>query len=324
ALALLFFWTHKMSAPLPESPKSFHFKFETLKGYFAQSEDETDDSQFDFLKEGFGLLNRVYDTDDDDEKEQGQWPRFEKFVRNLNERSGEGESIKVLFLGRHGQGWHNVAESKYGTKNWDCYYSMLDGADGMTWSDAVLTEVGQGQAKDVHGLWQKLLPEGIPAPETYYVSPLTRTIQTADLSFKGLALPDDKLYRPYIKELLREALGVHTCDRRSTASHILKEFPHITLEPNFSEPDVLWQANYREPRAARRYRLAQLLDDIFANDDNVFLSLTSHSGAIRSILTAFGHRDFALQTGGVIPVLVKARRVEGERKKPPKEPSEAP
>lgn len=117
---------------------------------------------------------------------------------------------------------------------------------------------------------------------------------------------------------------MHTCDRRSTASHIVKAFPHITLEPNFSEPDVLWKADYREPRSARRYRLSQLLDDIFANDDGVFLSLTSHSGAIRSILAAIGHRTFALQTGGVIPVLVRARRVEGQRSKPPKEPSDAP
>jgi hypothetical protein len=33
---------------------------------------------------------------------------------------------------------------------------------------------------------------------------------------------------------------------------------------------------------------------------------------------------FALQTGSVIPVLVRAKRVEGERVKPPKEPSEGP
>jgi len=75
---------------------------------------------------------------------------------------------------------------------------------------------------------------------------------------------------------------------------------------------------------ARRYRLAQFLDDVFANDEGVFLSLTSHSGAIRSILAAVGHRWFALETGGVIPVLVRASRVEGERKPPPKEPSEGP
>ena len=82
-----------------------------------------------------------------------------------------------------------------------CYWSLLDGADGITWSDANLTEVGQGQAKDVHELWKSLLPNGIPAPETYYVSPLTRAIETADLSFQGLELPEDKPYDPIGKEV---------------------------------------------------------------------------------------------------------------------------
>jgi hypothetical protein len=69
---------------------------------------------------------------------------------------------------------------------------------------------------------------------------------------------------------------------------------------------------------------SRLLDDVFANDEGVFLSLTSHSGAIASVLEAVEHRAFALQTGGVIPVLVRARRVEGQRIKPPREPSEGP
>lgn len=117
---------------------------------------------------------------------------------------------------------------------------------------------------------------------------------------------------------------MHTCDRRNTASHIQQTFPHVKLEPGFSEEDPLWTADYREPRSARKYRLSQLLDDIFAHDPGMFLSLTSHSGAIGSILEAIGHRKFALQTGGVIPVLVKAKKVHGERIKPPHEPSEGP
>lgn len=180
-------------------------------------------------------MKRRYDTDEDQaEKELGQWARFEKYVRKLNDDAGEGESVKVLFLGRHGQGWHNVAESKYGTKNWDvrcdyllvlgqadsiqCYYSMLDGADGIVWSDAVLTDVGQGQARDVNGLWKEQLRKGMPAPETYYVSPLTRTMETADLSFKGLELPQDKPYRPYIKEVE----VIH--QRRGKATDLLHSF----------------------------------------------------------------------------------------------------
>jgi broad specificity phosphatase PhoE len=273
-------------------------------------------------KQNFGLIDRAYDTDTDGDAKP--WERFERYARHLNSQASPGTSYKVLFLGRHGQGWHNVAESKYGTKAWDCYWALLDGADGITWSDANLTSLGQQQARDANALWKEKLPEGIPPPETYYVSPLTRTIQTADLSFEGLDLPGDKPYKPLIKELLREALGVHTCDRRATASHIKETFPHVTLEPGFSEADLLWEADYREPRGPRKYRLAQLLDDVFAHDDGVFLSFTSHSGAIVSILQAIDHRLFALETGGVIPVFVKAEKVSGERVKPPKEPSSAP
>lgn len=49
--AFYFFATQdKMSASAPDSPESFHYEFETLKGYFAQSEDSTDDSKFDFVR----------------------------------------------------------------------------------------------------------------------------------------------------------------------------------------------------------------------------------------------------------------------------------
>ncbi|KAF2871642.1 phosphoglycerate mutase [Massariosphaeria phaeospora] len=287
--------------PIPEPDRAFHFKYSTVAGYFQQSDDSTDSDTFDFTKENFGLVDRKYETDDDDkDKDKTQWQRFETYVRHLNAHSAEDVQYKVLFLGRHGQGWHNVAEAKYGMKAWDSYYSMLDGADGMTWSDAKLTPTGQQQAKDVHALWQRLLPSGIPAPETYYVSPLTRTLETADLSFAGLDLPADKPYKPIVKELLREALGIHTCDRRSPASTILTAFPHVTLEAGFSDADTLWRPDYREPRSARKYRLQQLLDDVFGSDSDpgVFLALTSHSGAIASVLEAVGHRAFGLRTGG--------------------------
>ncbi|KAF2732287.1 phosphoglycerate mutase-like protein [Polyplosphaeria fusca] len=305
--------------------EAFHFKYSIVKGYFKQSEEDTDSSKFDFRKENFGLIDRKYETDGSaNEDEKGQWQRFEKFARHLNKMSKQDEQYKVLFLGRHGQGIHNVAESKYGTPAWDCYWSMLEGADGMTWADAHLTETGEDQARDVHKLYSSLLPEGIPPPERYYVSPLSRAIQTANLGFQDLDLPEDKPYAPIAKELLRETLGVHTCDRRSTASQIRDMFPHVELEPGFAEEDRLYEEDYREPPSARKYRLELLLDDVFTNDGGVFLSLTSHSGAITSILEAFGHRKFGLQTGGVIPTLVRAEKVQGRREKPPHEPSDGP
>lgn len=161
-------------------------------------------------------------------------------------------------------------------------------------------------------------------PETYYVSPLTRTIETADLSFQGLHLPRGSEYKPYVVELCREALGVHTCDRRSAQSHLQSTFPHLTFEPSFSEPDLLWEKNYREPPSARHYRLARFLDNVWARDANTWISVTSHSGAIASVLEVLGHRKWALETGGVVPVVVRAEKVEGRRERPAREPSDAP
>ncbi len=49
-----------------------------------------------------------------------------------------------------------------------------------------------------------------------------------------------------------------------------------------------------------------LLDDIFENDKNRYVSLTTHSGSIASILRVLGHRPYRLPTGAILPVLVKA------------------
>lgn len=103
-------------------------------------------------------------------------------------------------------------------------------------------------------------------------------------------------------------MGEHTCDRRSTKSAIAADFPRYQFEPRFTEEDGLWDPKVRESDEHRDRRLRELLNDIFATDENVFLSLTAHSGAITSILQVVGHRKFPLATGAVIPVLVKAEK----------------
>jgi hypothetical protein len=103
-------------------------------------------------------------------------------------------------------------------------------------------------------------------------------------------------------------MGEHTCDRRSTKSAIAVDFPRYRFEPGFAEEDELWDPKVRESDEHRDRRLRDLLDDIFATDENVFLSLTAHSGAITSILAVIGHRKFPLATGAVIPVVVKAEK----------------
>lgn len=68
-----------------------------------------------------GLINRTYDTDAafDPYGQKTDWERFAYYVKNLNERSDAGTQYKVLYLGRHGEGYHNAAQAYYGSECWD-------------------------------------------------------------------------------------------------------------------------------------------------------------------------------------------------------------
>ncbi|KAJ6096324.1 hypothetical protein N7486_007070 [Penicillium sp. IBT 16267x] len=281
---------------------SAHFKFSTVPGFFLQDEPDTDPANFDYVESNFGLILHG------EAPLHTQWQKFIQSINELNSLGGESVQYKVLFLGRHGEGVHNVAERRYGKEAWDSYWSLLDGDEYGNWVDARLTELGRSQARTANDTWRTQFVKGIPAPQSYYVSPLHRACETAEITFKGLDMPLTDPFRPVIKELLRETLGEHTCDLRSKASEIRAEFPEYQFEPGFSEEDQLWDAHKRETNEERNERLAKLLDDIFASDENVILSLTAHSGAISSILEIIGHRAFPLQTGAVIPVVVQAER----------------
>ncbi|KAL9028267.1 MAG: hypothetical protein Q9196_003340 [Gyalolechia fulgens] len=264
------------------------------------------------MSENFGLVNRNDSSDivPEETTSRSQWQRFEREVKRLNAEAEEGVRYKVLYLGRHGQGVHNVAERRYGREEWDRYYASLEGDSDGCWSDAHLTQTGIQQALAVNAFWKRQIAEAkTPAPERYYSSPLYRCLQTANLTFTGLDLPPDRPYDPVVKELLREANGVHTCDRRSSLSSLRSSFPNFSFEPGFHEDDGLWSASHRETDEELDARMEELLDDVFGKDGSTFLSFTSHSGAICSLLRVLGHREFRLVTGGVIPVLVKAKSV---------------
>jgi broad specificity phosphatase PhoE len=187
------------------------------------------------------------------------------------------------------------------------------------WADAHLTSIGQTQAAEAHDTWVKTIKEqGIQSPESFYVSPLDRAIETCDITFDGIS--DFKGVKRTVKEMLREGNGVHTCDRRSTRSYIAKRWPRYNIEDGFSEEDKLWTPDLRESISALEHRLRELLDDVFEHDDNTWISMTAHSGTIMAILSVVGHRRFPLQTGGVIPVLVKVEKKKGERKEGDLEP----
>ncbi|TVY65628.1 putative phosphoglycerate mutase [Lachnellula suecica] len=287
-----------------ESPKPTpeHLEYSTVTGYFQQDDPTTDDHGFDYTTTNFGLIDRAYDADAESDKgRKTQWERFENEVARLNHESGPRTQYKVLYMGRHGEGYHN------------CYWSLKDGNGTIKWSDALLTSSGIAQAEKANTFWRsQISTQKIPTPESYYTSPLLRCLATANITFSGLELPKDRPFVPMIKELFREALGVHTCDRRSSKAVIHEHYPNWPFETNFEEDDPLWDAELRETNEAMDIRLKEALDDVFTNDKNTYLSISSHSGAIGSILRVLGHRNFGLGTGQVIPVLVKAEWVSGD------------
>jgi len=104
------------------------------------------------------------------------------------------------------------------------------------------------------------------------------------VTFSGLDLPDQHPFIPQVKEFFREVIGVHTCDRRSSKTYIHENYPTFTFEDGFPEDDPLWDPVVRESDEAQDKRSKEVLDDVFRNDKNTYLSITSHSGEIASIL----------------------------------------
>jgi len=295
-------------------PEPSYLKYSTVTGYFLQDEPSTDPKTFDFTTTNFGLIDRSYpsDTSLNSDTKIPQWQKFAHHIAQLNSQSPPLTTYKVLYLGRHGQGYHNVAESFYGTHAWDCYWSLQPGNSTLTWSDALLTPLGEAQALKVNAFWRFMISEqNIPCPEAYYTSPLLRCLATARLTFSGLELPEDRPFRPLIKEKFREANGVHTCDRRSSKSIIQAKYPNWKVEDGFTETDLLWDPVLRESDLAQDQRAKEVFDEVFETEMKTWISISSHSGQIAAALRVLDHRPFGLWTGQVIPVLVKIERVVG-------------
>jgi len=91
-------------------------KLTNIPGFFAQDLDETDPASFDYvlplryslqvpmltytlfpqITSNFGLL-------------ESSWGKFRGAIDALNCDAPEGTNYRVLYLARHGQGYHNVA-----------------------------------------------------------------------------------------------------------------------------------------------------------------------------------------------------------------------
>ncbi|EJU02987.1 phosphoglycerate mutase-like protein [Dacryopinax primogenitus] len=241
-----------------------------------------------------------------------RWEEFKTRVQALHEdRKRKNGLVKVLYVGRHGQGWHNVALAKYGRELWDGKWAALEGDGEIVWGpDPELTPQGIQEAKNVNSAWAKELPEGMPLPQRWFASPFQRASNTLRITFDG-HVEDPK---PLIIEVrfqlslpeLREMIGMHTCDKRSPKRTIAERFPTFDFEEGFAEEDELWLTHQRETEEEMIIRAARGLDKIMelTDADDVYISISAHTGIARALMAAVGHRRYDLPTGGVLPMVV--------------------
>ncbi|KAK4633966.1 putative phosphoglycerate mutase [Fulvia fulva] len=300
--------TGATAASLKTSDSAGYINYTTITGSFLQDEPTTNASTFNYTLSNFGLIDRSYPATEGLTANLTQWQKFERQVDALNAAAPLNTVYKVLFMGRHGQGYHNAAESYYRTPAWNCYWAQLKGNATPHWEDAQLTSDGILQAQIAHNFWKhEIEVQKIPYPQSYYTSPLSRCLATANLTFAGLDLPVYYSFVPTVEELLREGISIHTCDHRSNRTYIEATYPDFEIEQGLNEYDELWNGVTAEPDSAHEKRMLTLLDGVFTNDDHTWISLTSHSGTIGTILDVIGHQSFSLATGSVIPVLVEAK-----------------
>jgi len=269
--------------------------YETIRGFFVQDA-LTTSTDIGPTPDYFGLVSK-------------SWTQFVDAIDELHAKRSDLVSYKVLFLGRHGEGTHNFAINKHGMKEWEETWAVKTGDGELTWGpDPRLTPIGEEQARSAHTAWEREILRGLPVPQRFYCSPLTRAISTLQLTFEGI-LPSD--LKPIILENCREHNGTHFCDKRRPKSEVQSEFPNVFFEEGFEEEDVTWTSEERETRENMEKRAKLVLDRIFQDDhDDTYISITSHSGWIKSVLHVLGRGDYDIPTGGLVAVVVKGTVTE--------------
>lgn len=265
--------------------------YEMVTGLFKQTDITTNDTTFDIIEENFGLKPGI------------NWNTVMNYLQAESKSHSRKAVYKLFFLARHGEGYHNIAPGLYNSTDWTCKYQMEFGNKDIEWYDATLTSKGKEQILQLSEFWEDQLNEHqAPEPQSYYVSPLRRTLQTFDLTWNNIIKSNTV---PVIKEFARETYGIGTESRRHSKQYIAENWPGMAFEWGFKERDELWESDYYETHQHRDFRARMLLNEIFANDSNTVISLTAHRGIIKSILKVIKHRKWNLKTGEVIPVLIK-------------------
>jgi len=152
-----------------------------------------------------------------------------------------------------------------------------------------LTKIGCQEARYANSAWKDQISKyGIlksgAMPQHFYSSPFTRAATTLYLTWNDIVLNLSNPPRPLVCERFRETIGLVTCDMRGKRSVLEKRYPMFDYEESLTEEDEIWTKDLRESYEARDDRLRGALDELFLMDGATWISITAHSGCIRSMV----------------------------------------
>ncbi|RXK36784.1 hypothetical protein M231_05945 [Tremella mesenterica] len=299
------------------------YQYQYLEGLFTYTTWDKD------IKSRLGLDGRF-----------ANWAAFRQHIQGLKEQAElEGYTLKVIYAARHGQAEHNVIEANYiHREEDDIIYPPPLGPAHMRFPvlDPKLTSLGRSQANNLRLTLQEEVSRGFPIPEVWYVSPLRRAIETSGIEW-GFLFDDKWEYRSdedvsvvnhkvpiRAIENLREHLHAHQCDARLPTEELLHEYPNISFE-GLQNIDPLWRSF--EQREADGYRGGDIRETedelverlgkgiaeaIELSEDATYLSVTSHSGAMRGVYKSLGVPPRPLTVGEMNVLVMRVKQVDKE------------
>lgn len=180
-------------------------------------------------------------------------------------RSVNLAEVKVVHFIRHGEAEHNVAARLHGRQEYRKWEFL----------DAPLTEKGREQAREARTV---LLPH--MKPQVVLVSPLTRTLQTAEEIFQPR--PDEeKQPRFEVWESVRERIGQNPCDKRRKVSEIRPQFPLFSFDRVQDDDHHLW-GDVRESTEALLQRARTFLHALRQRPETC-IGVVSHSAFLTAL-----------------------------------------
>ena len=172
--------------------------------------------------------------------------------------------MKNIICIRHGRAFHNVLSDKIGDKAYFLKESY----------DAPLVEEGILQAKEL-GKNSKQLKN----IDIVFVSPLTRTLQTAENIFEK----NQKVKIVALDKIKEFPQGIDICNKRRNRIELKEKFKKVDFSLLDSDSDQMW----REDRYEKVEELKERIDEfkkfvMNENDNNI--AIVSHNNFLKELL----------------------------------------